>query len=312
MAEPTVYKIRYARHVLSESNAGDNSGVDLHDPVLTTAEREEDWIKDKKLEEAKRGTGRKWAEGKMRGQFLQHEKKSRVFMVSPLTRAIQTFLLSVTEQELRGSRIIVEPLLIEQTLWFSDRARAVTKIQDMIEHELEYRFNGRLKMNDLNIIWDRMIPSETKDNERLDRPWHLKTNGWAPENLLERGRLAVQVILQECKNFESYTGRSYTDYDICVFGHGGFVNYMTDKIGTVDVKLKVPRLTDWKTGEVREFKIYDYYTCCSLMVEEKDLPLTSQEAAVVNTKRRDLKDFITNMVHYNPEQELEFKKGLNA
>ncbi|KAI4592825.1 hypothetical protein KJ359_010378 [Pestalotiopsis sp. 9143b] len=314
MGQYIVYKIRYARHVLSESNANDNSGVDLHDPVLTTPEREQEWIMNGKLEESKRGTGREWAEGRMREQFLQHKNRSSVFLISPLIRAIQTFLLSATEEELRQSRIIIEPRLIEQTRWFSDRPRPIRKIQEEIEKELQYRFNGGLKIDDLNITWDRMLQSETNDTDRLSQPWYLKTGEWAPEQLIERGTRAVQAILQECKNVELSTGRPYSDYEVCVFGHGGFVNYMTDKIGNVNTQVKPPRLTDWTTGEIRDYKIYENFPSllspCSLLVRENDQPLTGPEADAANTQRRNLKDYIANLVNYSPEQEARFGKSL--
>lgn len=312
MAEPGVYKIRYARHVLSESNAKDNSGVDKHDPVITTPEVEARWLSDgNKLDIEKRGHGRQYAEGTMRMEWSQHEKKASVFMVSPLTRVIQTFLLSVTEEELRTARIIIEPLLIEQTLWFSDRPRAVVKIQKMIEEELKYRFKDKLKLEDLNIEWNRMLPlpSETKENEKLPKDWHLKINDWAPENLLYRGQRALQAILAECKSFKSPTGQPYTDYDLCVFGHGGFVNCLAEEIGHIDINPTVPKLSAWRTGEIRDYKIYNQDPV-PLLVREGQQKFKGRQKEAENKKRDDLRDHIVKMVTYTDKQEAEFLEWL--
>ncbi|KAF7523871.1 hypothetical protein G7054_g11608 [Neopestalotiopsis clavispora] len=305
MAEPDVYKIRYARHVLSESNAKDNSGVDKHDPVITTPEVEADWLDHKKLDKGKLGYGIQYAEGTMREEWSQHEKKASVFMVSPLTRVIQTFLLSVTEEELRTARIIIEPLLIEQTLWFSDRPKSVNEIQKTIEENLQYRFEGTLKLEDLDIKWGKMLESKTKKTGE-PQDYYVKTGLWAPERLLDRGQAALRSILAECKKL-----KPYKDYDLCVFGHGGFVNYVTQEIGHIDVTCEPPKLSSWQTGEIRNYEIYDDPAMrpkIPLMVKEGAQRLVGVQAKEEDKKRDDLISYIATKTKYTQEKEAWFKK----
>ncbi|KAK6198204.1 CCA tRNA nucleotidyltransferase, mitochondrial [Pestalotiopsis sp. IQ-011] len=318
MAEPKTYQIRYARHVLSESNASDNSGVNIHDPPITTPEKEDDLIRNNKLDPMKHGHGREYAETKMREYFLRQEKGVSVFIVSPLARVIQTFLLSAKEDDLRRSLIIIEPLLLEQTRWFSDRARPVKKIRETIEQELQARFHGSLTFQNLNIDWQRMLTgeNENEENETLDKPWHLKTGEWAPENLIERGKQAVQMILQECKKIEKKQGQ-YVDNQVCVFGHGGFVNYMTDQVGATDTRLKVPKLSDWYTGEIRDYKVYDANpgdpSPCRLLVRSEEEPLVGKGKEVEDDKRMELREFVNvGLDRYTPtpDQENAFNQNL--
>ena len=75
----------------------------------------------------------------------------------------------------------------------------------------------------------------------------------------------------------------YVDGQICVFGHGGFVNYMTDQVGATDTRPKVPKLSDWNTGEIRDYKVYDANpgdpAACRLLVRSAEEPLVGDTAS---------------------------------
>ncbi|KAH8202982.1 hypothetical protein TruAng_002816 [Truncatella angustata] len=267
------YKIRYARHALSLSNAKDNSGVDLFDPPLTTREDEESMSLIGKLDDGKRGGGEDYALGDMRRKFENFaslRNQSKVFVVSPLTRVVQTFLLAVPDSTLKGARIVVEPLLVEQTRWFSDRSSSVREIQAIMRGALERKNRGQeepLVIGDLNIDWSKMLQprdeqgefcgsQETMDQESTDKGWHLKNNFWAPSHLIDRGLRATREVIQICREVKREAG-NYDDYAVCVFGHGGFVNYMVEEVGAVDLTVEPKKLSAWSVGEIRDYEIED-------------------------------------------------------
>jgi hypothetical protein len=323
---PQAYKLRYVRHALSGSNAEDNSGVHTLDPVLTTNEVEERWFQEGRLSQNKLGMGRAYVERETKKRFEQYKDQSTVFIVSPLARALQTFFIAVPEQTLRNAKIVIEPLIMEQTRWFSDRARPIVMIKEIISQELGRRaFSPPLRVEDLNIDWSKMLynrdehgslvgPLEKEAEETLGKPWHLKTGFWHPRNLVERGEKAVRAILEECRKVDQ-AGR-YTDFTICVFGHGGFVNYMVEEIGNIDVSSRPPKLSDWATGEIREYLIQDDNSSRSPrsgLMAETDESRVARHKKVASTragfngveearKRYQLQDFIASMRYYEDHQ----------
>lgn len=337
---PETYLIRYTRHARSESNAEDNSGVHEADPPLTWPCVEEEWLKEnpesgkvrlRRINIDENGEkiymGRSYIEKYMRPIFEKYEKdgeQSTVFIVSPLARALQTFFITVPYKTLKECKIILEPLIIEQTRWFSDRARSIKDLKDLIEFELKERRDPEpLRLENLCIVWTKLLQrrdedgnpisqAETEDTETLDKGWHLKEDLWHPDKLLERGAKAVQAIAEECRAADDMEGAKYVSYSVCVFGHGGFVNYMAEEVGDIDTRAETPKLTDWDTGETRSYKIVD----CRLgeeldgilLVEPEDLRIARLKGknkdpqnytiSEQDQRRRELRDWIVNMKYF--------------
>ncbi|KAI0132068.1 hypothetical protein BJ170DRAFT_229465 [Xylariales sp. AK1849] len=257
------------------------------DPVLSWKAMEQTW-----LEEGLFGKkppaldedgdivpmGREYVKACLAPKFAQFEmdgNKSTVFVVSPLTRVLQTFLIAAPYNTLRSATIILEPLIIEQTRWFSDRVRPSTHIEKLIKTELKLRETpegqSELHFDDLDIDWSKLAEAPNYVTgkaanlqngltqwkpETEDRPWYLKDGLWAPENLIERGKRATQQVIQVCRNARK--GSVYAEYTVCLFGHGGFVNFIVGELGNVAFEEDaVVGTTEWSTGELREYEVVD-------------------------------------------------------
>ncbi|KAI1856237.1 hypothetical protein JX265_011749 [Neoarthrinium moseri] len=252
------YLIRYIRHAQAESNCPDSSGEDIMDPKLTTRALEEDWVKTKIPGATKTkviGMGRDLASGTMANKFESYAAEGKFgsyFIVSPLTRALQTFLISVPYKTLMTAKIVLEPLLTEQTIWFSDRARRRTHIEAVFKTELECRTPPKglhkLEFRDLDINWGAI-------DERQDREWQLKDGDWAPAKLIQRGLDATKAIIKHCRAAKADSG--YKPYSVCVYGHGGFVNYMVEELGPLDFSNENMVLSAWEKGEDRVYSVVD-------------------------------------------------------
>ncbi|KAH8681239.1 hypothetical protein BX600DRAFT_429197 [Xylariales sp. PMI_506] len=277
-----IYRIRYIRHAKSQSNMPENRGVHIMDPLLTNLSMEQSWKRHGYWPNAPQSIepkGREFATRYMVPMFADHQRngtQSTVFLISPLTRVISTFLIAVPYETLTTAKIIFSPLLVEQTRWFSDRVRNTDEIKLLIAAELDQRDpppgQPRLTMQDLerNIDFSRLIQCRDDDGDLLEfreevchntrqQPWQLKDRFWHPRKLIERGLLATQEIIQVCRDSRGAAG--YKDYTVCVFGHGGFVNFLVEEVGDgLYLPLGVhqhPVLTTWTTGELREYEVID-------------------------------------------------------
>lgn len=255
ISNPGSYKLDYLRHVLSQANKPDNSGVHILDPVL---ERN--------------------AQGAGSCRYLLKGKRYTHVLISLSTRTIETTCLALWAwPHLTNVRIMVLPDLNEQTDWASDRPRFVRQI---MEHVLRLRslmvnekpdeapsifidFSLVLKRDeDVRKVFDRFVRAGADElpriweenvklaaNEELNRPWHTKTELYSPKRLQERG----QVCLEKIITFMESVHRCVADPEVLVVGHGGFVNYLVEEVGDVHPDSAPPKLSDWKPGEIREY-----------------------------------------------------------
>lgn len=291
------YTVIFTRHAESESNVPNNSGVHRMDPLLTTRSTQ------KKLWPAGTETKDPGREVCSDNTKILHKEmfdtptygftRESPVVVSSLSRAIQTALIALPTERLNNvsNKIVISPLIAEQTTWFSDRTRPLSHLKLLVERELAYRrrcgdwFLKKCAWEDFNI--QQLLQSPPGDNSEVgvtfgklatlscgdipvdhsraqavkdDKPWHIKNGLWAPENLIERGKEAVKMLIEIGRAAHEVASQKNEETpSIMVYGHGGFVNYMTEDTGlkVADLKGQVPKLTTWAHGEHRMFKLID-------------------------------------------------------
>jgi len=290
------YIVIFTRHAESESNVPDNTGVDRMDPLLTTkATRKKLWPAGAEVKEP----GRDWCSRvtKVEHEFVFKTPEYRFtrdspVVISSLSRAIQTALIALPTERLNNvsNKIIISPLIAEQTTWFSDRTRPLRHLQLLVERELAYRrcidrslekcawedFNAQqllqpppIDNSEVGVTFGKLATPPCKDKSvdhrctqsvKDDKPWHIKNGLWAPQNLIDRGQEAVKMLIQIGRAaHEVALQKNEETPAIMVYGHGGFINYMTEDTGleAADLKLQIPKLTTWAHGEYRIFQLID-------------------------------------------------------
>lgn len=287
------YTIRFTRHAQAESNAPGLEGSHILDPILTTSGLQQQWREARirfdhgvtpGLDYAKNEISKELEDDFSQGRFRD------TVVISFMTRAAQTYLAAATSEMLRTTLLVLQPLAIEQTIWFSDRPREPLHWVAHIEAMLRWRRQADMpdvNFDDLLIDWSHVLdgaclarmPRSQKDmdvstargfhkitKEQVEdlckksagttKPYQLKVGLWSPKKLKQRGTKMNEFLLERCRVIYKRTGR--TD-QLSVVGHGGFVNFMTAELGDI-LKVEDGRpasLTDWLTGETREFYLYD-------------------------------------------------------
>lgn len=291
------YTVIFTRHAESESNVPNNSGVHRMDPLLTTkTTKKELWpagadAKDPGRDVCSNNTKRLHKE--MFDTPTYGFTRESPVVVSSLSRAIQTALIALPTERLNNvsNKIVISPLVAEQTTWFSDRTRPLSHLKLLVERELAYRrrngdwFLENCACEDFNI--QQLLQPPPSDNSEVgvtfgklatlscgdipvdhsraqavkdDKPWHIKNGLWAPQNLIERGQEAVKMLIEIGRAAHEVASQKNEETPaIMVYGHGGFVNYMTEDTGleVADLKGQIPKLTTWAHGEDRVFKLID-------------------------------------------------------
>ncbi|KXJ92155.1 hypothetical protein Micbo1qcDRAFT_162303 [Microdochium bolleyi] len=285
---PQTYTIIFTRHGESESNVPDNSGVNKMDPLLTTDKTRNNWPGSRSGLSGRdfcfQVTRREYQDMFLNPALFNVTSDSPV-VISSLSRAVQTAIIALPAERLQKSGIIISPLLVEQTTWFSDRTRPISHLRKLVDTELSIKpglehlalgldgFDIRqlsqavpdescltgARFGELAISTDSALKpiEQVEDEEKAhSKPWHLKTSLWHPSQLIRRGEESLKMLMTIGRH--NYTGESSTPA-IIVFGHGGFINYMTKDIGVTEADLarKPPVLTDWAPGETRVFRLVD-------------------------------------------------------
>ncbi|KAJ1333699.1 hypothetical protein MN608_03695 [Microdochium nivale] len=286
---PQTYTIIVTRHGESESNVPDNSGVNKMDPLLTTEDTRRDWPCPPRLGLSGRDFCNQVTRREYQDMFnspgISRVTYDSPVVISSLSRAIQTAIIALPAGRLQKPGIVLSPLIVEQTTWFSDRTRPVSHLARLVEKELRIRHGLTEPVQGLDGFDIRQLlqpaPAESclvgamfgelavstgpkletselmaVRVEEADKPWHLKSSLWHPRQLIRRGEEAIKMIMTIGRHI--YIDENSTPA-IIVFGHGGFVNYMTEDTGLTEehVGQDPPVLTDWEPGETRMFKLVD-------------------------------------------------------
>ncbi|KAH8655670.1 hypothetical protein BX600DRAFT_470094 [Xylariales sp. PMI_506] len=257
--------VDYLRHARSESNRSGNQGVHILDPPLLSGS-----------EDHKSGhLGRAYCETVLR-PMLQSKSYTHI-AVSPLTRTLSTLLQSVSLDVLSNATILLQPLLIEQTVWFSDRCRSTKEIIELIRLELRARgaehLIPHLKIDftlmlqdsgDTERVYERLEGANKEEmarmrnehvllaeSEKLNKGWHTKTSLYSPERVHERGVKCCEELVKWAK----IASRSTIHPKFLIVGHGGFVSFLAEEVGDIRPYDRPPRLSVWETGELRKYNL---------------------------------------------------------
>lgn len=114
--------------------------------------------------------------------------------------------------------------------------------------------------------------------------------------------------MEECR--KAAKGGIGGDMAVIVFGHGGFVNYMAQEVGDINVAMVPPRLSVWSTGESREYLIHDRPSPgpAQLMVETKEsrarrlghhTQVEIEDAQMEEKRRESLWQYVCHMEYWS-------------
>ncbi|KAI0022300.1 hypothetical protein F4780DRAFT_788721 [Xylariomycetidae sp. FL0641] len=333
----TTITVHVVRHAAANSNVPDNSGVHLHDPPLMPVETANKYPE-------LRGKGRDFPSREIQSRIIEHEEKfgpSRLFIVSALRRAMETMILGTPLKILLRVHIWVEPYMIEQTSWISDRPsprptfidnfkatlkeklqidytdcnKAEELVQLMREHGGEEFDKNMAAQLQTGVVPDSLVEMlydtldvDTSSLENMSDDFRYKSGDWHPERVIKRGHRCIFAIASKV---HEVLGERELPLVIHLWGHGGFINYMTKDVGDVRPKGHVPKLTDWATGESRTYlltyqlvgdRLVDFP---ELMTElNRDERLKSQgkkttvsDQALEDRRREQLQDHVGGPMH---------------